>query len=196
MEFSEYYHIYNHSNGNENLFQCTENYKFFLKKYAQFIHPICKTYAYCLMPNHFHLLIKTRDIEEVKLLLKNEIEIDVLSKVISKQFSNFFNSYTQAFNMIYNRRGSLFMKNFKRKQVVSESYFVNLIQYIHSNPIHHGFVQSIEEWDWSSYQSLLSDKKSLLEREIVLEWFDGRDGFLKFHQQMNNKDLDQELEIF
>ena len=59
------YHIYNHANGNDNLFRNEENYAYFLKRYAYFIHPIAKTYAYCLMPNHFHLLVKIRSEEGI-----------------------------------------------------------------------------------------------------------------------------------
>src|SRR5690606_21948083 len=106
MDFSEYYHIYNHSNGNENLFLNSENYSFFLKKYAEYIHPVCKTYAYCLMPNHFHLLVRTRDKEEIKHLLNLDIKEDVFPKIISKQFANFFSCYTQAFNKMHGRQGS------------------------------------------------------------------------------------------
>ncbi len=62
---NEMYHIYNHANGNDNLFRNEENYAYFLKRYAYFIHPIAKTYAYCLMPNHFHLLVKIRSEEGI-----------------------------------------------------------------------------------------------------------------------------------
>ncbi len=61
----------------------------------------------------------------------------------SKEYFN--HAYGLDFNKVNKRRGSLFMKNFKRKQIVSESYFVNLIQYIHRNPVRHGFVQSVKD---------------------------------------------------
>ncbi|MCO5229982.1 MAG: transposase [Chitinophagales bacterium] len=194
MDFSEYYHIYNHSNGNENLFLNVGNYSFFLKKYAEHIHPICQTYAYCLMPNHFHLLVKIRDKEEIQDSLNLDSKEDISPKMISKRFSNFFSSYTQAFNKMHNRRGSLFMKNFKRKLVLTDFYFINLIQYIHYNPVHHGFTKSVDEWEWSSYLSFLSNKKTLLEREIVLEWMNGIDGYLRLHCQEVDKSLFAELE--
>lgn len=194
MDFSEYYHIYNHSNGNDNLFLNAENYSFFLKKYAEYIYPVCRTYAYCLMPNHFHLLVKTRDREEIQHFLNLDSKAEITPKVVSKRFSNFFSSYTQAFNKMYNRRGSLFIKNYKRKQIESETYFINLIQYIHYNPVHHRFTRSVGDWEWSSYRSFLSDKNTLLEREIVLEWLDGKDGYLRLHGQEFDKSLSAELE--
>lgn len=65
LEPNKFYHIYNHAIGDDNLFRNNQNYLYFLKRYADFIHPIAKTYAYCLMPNHFHLLVKIRTEVEI-----------------------------------------------------------------------------------------------------------------------------------
>ncbi len=62
---AKYYHIYNHAIGSENLFRSDENYYYFLKKYALHISPIADTYAYCLLPNHFHLLIQIKDVDSL-----------------------------------------------------------------------------------------------------------------------------------
>jgi hypothetical protein len=64
-EPDRYYHIYNHANGNENLFVEGDNYKWFLRQYHTYISPIADTYAYCLMPNHFHFLIKLKSSKEL-----------------------------------------------------------------------------------------------------------------------------------
>lgn len=74
-----------------------------------------------------------------------------LSYLLSKQFSNFFSSYSQSFNKVYQRRGSLFLKNFKRKLIDSEAYLFQLIIYIHTNPVKHGFTSNLSDWEWSSY---------------------------------------------
>ncbi|MCF6359136.1 MAG: transposase [Cyclobacteriaceae bacterium] len=68
MDVNTYYHIYNRANGNENLFRSDENYEYFLKKWGEYISDIADTYAYCLMPNHFHFLIKTKTEIELKYL--------------------------------------------------------------------------------------------------------------------------------
>jgi len=195
MDLSEYYHVYNRANGNENLFLSDDNYLFFLNKYSEHIYPVCKTYAYCLMPNHFHFLVKTRDEEEIRSLMKLDADKSVDGKTVSKQFSNFFSCYTQAFNKMYQRKGSLFMKNFKRKPIKYDAYFTKVIHYIHFNPVHHGFVRNIENWQWSSYHSFISESKTLLERNEVLNWYDGRIEFLRFHQQPIDKRLELELEL-
>jgi hypothetical protein len=63
LEPGAYYHIYNHANGSDNLFRNDDNYMFFLKKYSEFISPVADTFAYCLMPNHFHLAVRMKDFQ-------------------------------------------------------------------------------------------------------------------------------------
>ena len=60
MEPGQSYHIYNHANGRENIFLEEENYRFFPQKYAKYLGGVVDTYAYCLMPNHFHLMVGVR----------------------------------------------------------------------------------------------------------------------------------------
>ncbi len=185
MEPGRYYHIYNHANGSENLFREPENYRWFLHQYHSYINPIAETYAYCLLPNHFHFLIRLRDIHT---LLQTFPKFETLEKLShaslpSKQFSNLFSSYTQGFNKKYRRKGSLFLKNFKRKAIDSDQYFSLLIAYIHMNPVVHQFTVSPEDWLWSSYKSVLSNLPTQLERNMVLNWFGGRNSFVSFHRQ-------------
>lgn len=70
---------------------------------------------------------------------------------VIQKFSNFFNSYAKGFNKVYKRRGSLFLKNFKRKRIESEHQFLNTFFYIHLNPVKHGFVKNLFNWPYSSY---------------------------------------------
>ena len=66
------YHIFNHANGFENVFREDENFRFFLEKYRLFISPIAETYAYCLLPNHFHFVIRIRRWEVIEVLIQNK----------------------------------------------------------------------------------------------------------------------------
>ena len=61
-----YYHVYNHGNANDTIFKKEENFHYFLQKYAEYLFPILETYAYCLMPNHFHFLIRMREEKVIK----------------------------------------------------------------------------------------------------------------------------------
>jgi len=73
---------------------------------------------------------------------------------LSKQFSNFFNGYTKAFNNKYDRNESLFLKPFKKKAISDREYLAACILYIHLNPVKHGFRKHPKDWEWSSYHSL------------------------------------------
>ncbi len=99
----------------------------------------------------------------------------------SKQFGHLFNAYTQAVNKKYSRTGSLFEKPFERKRVTSEKYLQNLIYYIHNNPVHHGFVKTINEYPWSSYGDIISEKRIKIEREAVFEMYGSKENFIDYH---------------
>jgi hypothetical protein len=107
-----------------------------------------------------------------------------------RQFSHLFNAYTQGFNKVFQRKGSLFTENFERKLVDSDQYFTRLIQYIHLNPQKHGFVNDFREYPYSSYHSHLSNKTTQLKRAAVHEWFGGVQDFEVFH--FNNQ-IDEDL---
>jgi putative transposase len=212
------YHIFNHANGFENVFRKAENFRYFLEKYRKYISPIAETYAYCLMPNHFHLVVRMRKREVIeKLILKSsnsnppsnstnrsnptfskvlnfgkgEIikkeEISINEKTIelflSKQFANFFSCYTQSFNKLYKRMGSLFIKNFKREIIEDKQHFFNAVIYTHRNPVHHGFCSNFDEWDHSSFFEIVHAKSDMVEVEKLLKTFGGLQKFIEIHQQ-------------
>jgi putative transposase len=182
-----YYHIYNRGNNGIDVFLETENYYHFLRLYAKYIEPIAETFAWCLLKNHFHILVKIKDRVEI-----NETELSYNTtekpKLIdpSRQFSHLFNAYTQAINKRYNRTGSLFETTFERKLVSSEKYFLQLIYYIHNNPVHHGFVKQMSLYPWSSYETIISDKPTRLKRNEVLEMFGSFEEYLFYHNQEQN----------
>jgi len=185
MEPEVFYHIYNHANGSENLFRSDENYFFFLERWENYIEPIADTYAYCLMPNHLHFLIRVK--KETDLLkinkFRNPTGFENLPGFISKQFGNLFNSYAKAYNKMYNRKGSLFNRPFKSKEIISDNYLTNVIFYIHHNPLHHGFCKHIADWPHSSYHSVISDKLTRIKRKEVQGWFGSKEELIDFHNQ-------------
>lgn len=186
------YHIYNHANGSENLFRTPENYRYFLQKYGEYINPFAETYAYCLMPNHFHLLVKIRSEEEILyfLRLKNPSlqgleTLEEFSCIISKQFSNLFNGYSQAYNKRYDRKGSLFIPRFKRKPVDNDGYLTQLIAYIHLNPVKHGFCKHMLDWEFSSIHAYNSESPGKLNRSYLTQWFGNKQAFIDFHNALH-----------
>jgi REP element-mobilizing transposase RayT len=194
LEYGKYYHIYNRAVGRDNLFRHHANYEHFLRLYDKYIEPVAETFAWCLMPNHLHLLIRMKTLEEI--LEANKP--DRFSKPVRftkpkrphQYFSNLFNAYTKAFNIRYNRHGSLFCRSFERIRITNEKYFRHLVWYIHNNPVHHGFVEHMIEYPWSSYQTMISVKPTKLSRDKVVGWFNSRNEFQVFHQEDQNiKDI-------
>lgn len=185
------YHIYTHANGFENLFRSAENYRYFLRRYEHFISPVADTLAYCLMPNHVHFLIRIKTEAELESTFGKFETFQKLEFKISKQFASLFSSYTQAFNKMYGRRGSLFIPNFKRKEISSDSYFTNIIYYIHANPVQHGFVKNITDWPWTSYHQITGEELAPVHEEVI-NWFGNRQEFIRFHQQaeVNTQEFD------
>lgn len=205
-----YYHIYNKGVNGINLFYSPDNYLYFLRKYDEHIDPIAETFAWCLLGNHFHLLVRIKEADEVVIdrisnrgrktltgfqtmsgLEKNER----LTQFASKSFSNLFNAYAQALNRQQGRQGTLFERPFRRKLVDSERYFRQLVVYIHSNPLHHGFTDSYKDYPWSSYGTMVSAKPTKLNRKQVLGWFDGRGNFVDTHRQIIDFDFIDHLII-
>ena len=182
-----YYHIYNRGNNGIDVFLENENYNHFLRLYAKYIEPVAETYAWCLLKNHFHLLVRIKDKTEID---ENELSYNTTEKPKtidpSRQFSHLFNAYTQAINKRHNRTGSLFETTFERKLVSSEKYFQQLIYYIHNNPVHHGFVKQMSLYPWSSYETVISDKPTKLRREEVVEIFGDVENFIFYHNQQQN----------
>lgn len=145
-----------------------ENYNYFLNLLAKHILSVTDIYAYCLLKNHFHLLIKITDFKA------------------EQKFSNFFNAYAKAYNRKYNRTGKLFEDRFKRKEITDDFYLIELIYYIHSNSQKHKITVDFRDYPFSSYLSIISAKKIHLKREKVLQWFGGIELFEKYHLEKKN----------
>jgi putative transposase len=197
-----YYHIYNRGVNRENLFKEERNYPYFLRKYEQYVSPVAETYAYCLLKNHFHILIRTKPESDLRVLRKASLEatpsltaveeVDC-SKILSNAFASLFKSYAQSINKAHGRTGALFEEPFRRIEVKSNAYFSKLVHYIHMNPQTHGFVDDFKVYPHSSFAALLSEKDTRLFRNEVLEWFGGRLNFKAFHENLPSEKLSPEL---
>lgn len=177
LHFGTIYHIYNRGVNRCNLFNQKANYLYFLKLFTKHVAPITDVYAYCLLPNHFHFLLRIKEVSEI---LADWPGVHV--KEPKQYFSNMFNAYARSFNNRYGRTGSLFQRPFGRIPVTSDAYFLTLITYIHRNPQKHGLVDDFRDWPYSSYDAILHDKPTRLDKTAVLEWFDGRDNYIDMHR--------------
>jgi REP element-mobilizing transposase RayT len=181
--YDTYYHIYNRGINRENIFFQERNYGYFLNLYAKHIEPVVETFAYCLLRNHFHILVRIKSESEIN--PDHPLKVSETFRVLtpSQKFSDLFNAYAKAINTAYERTGSLFQHPFGRVPKTDNYQFWSVIAYIHQNPQKHKFVEDFRDWKWSSYKTILSEMPTKLQRQAVLEWFGGRQQYLDLHSQ-------------
>lgn len=184
-----YFHIYNRGINSSKIFENDENYNYFLKQFSKYVLDVADVLAYCLMPNHFHFILKIKSKETLEYFSINKIKsktdvnegLHATQNIASKQLSKFISSYTQSFNKVNNRHGGLLERPFKRKKIDSEEYLRNLIIYIHQNP--NVLKTDFRVFKHSSYQSILSKSNTNLRRDAVLHLFDGQENFIYCHEK-------------
>ena len=190
LEYNSFFHIYNRGINGESLFREASNYQHFMRLYDKYISPVANTYAWVLLGNHFHLLVRIKSEDEVDFIESSSNKPSQYSEkkkyLPTKQFSHLFNAYSKAVNKKYDRTGGLFETPFRRIKIENEVYFKRLVFYIHNNPVHHGFVSNIIDYPWSSYLTIVSDKKTNLNRQSTLEWFNSKSEFEDFHKRQHN----------
>ena len=193
------YHVYNRSNYPELLFKKAEDYRFFFDSYKAYLHPFVDTYAYCLIPNHFHLIIRVKlleklvnTVEQLPIYKQTKTQKDwlqipeeerVANELLEHQFSRFFNSFAKKVNIKRERNTNLWNRSFKRLFIRNEAHYTHGIYYVNANAVKHKLVKSIVDYPHSSYHALISEKPTLLKREEVLNWYGGKEAFIKYHLQ-------------
>ncbi len=194
IEYGKFYHIYNRGINGCNLFHDNENYEHFLHLYDKHAAKVTDTFAWVLMKNHFHFLVRIKTVKELNLQGFKNLEglKGTTRNFANQQFANLFNAYTKAINKRYNRTGSLFEHPFKRIPVTTNDQLKYLVYYIHHNPIHHGFCDHFLDYPWSSYLTMVSPKKTKLNRKEVLEWFDSKRYFEEYH---NKEEIEKYKEL-
>jgi putative transposase len=142
----EYYHMYNRGAGRQSIFRSDEDYRnalFLIKKMSE----LCKItiIAYCLLPNHYHWLVRQDGPAPANLLPKRV-----------------FGSYTRTFNKLHKRSGTLFEDRFEAKLVDTDEYRQNLCCYIHANPVRHAIATAPDLWLYSNYLEWTNARKGTL----------------------------------
>lgn len=145
------YHIYNRGNNYQDVFFEDSDYRLFLDRFKEHLNSCCSIYAFALLPNHYHFLLRIID--------------DEAGADFSKQFLKFILSYTNKINFKMKRNGSLFLARFRRIRVESEDYLKRLVYYIHHNPTKHNIAEDFRSYQYSSYEIFLSDAQTSLARK-------------------------------
>jgi REP element-mobilizing transposase RayT len=168
------YHVYNRGNNRGTVFFSPAHYRLFLGLLARHVTPAVDTLAYCLIPNHFHLLVRVR--------AESPLHPDPASA--SQGFSRLFNAYTKSVNASEGRTGSLFAKPFRRLPVTRNAHLFQLVIYIHRNPQRHHFARDYRQWVYSSYSALVASAPTRLCRDEVLSWYGCVSRFIDAHDEM------------
>jgi len=139
------YHIYYRGNNKERIFFERRNYIYFLEKINDHICNASELFGYCLMPNHFHLLVYI------------DKESDAIN--LNKEIATLLRSYTRAINEQENRTGSLFQQKTKSKNVTHYGFYC--LNYIHQNPFNSGLLSKLEDWEFSSFNEYIGNSDRL-----------------------------------
>jgi len=195
LEEGCYYHIYNRGAGKAPIFLSDDDYNLFMSKYFYYLLIPAETYAWCLLKNHFHLLIRVRTIEEQEQIFDKIKEKYPSGKFYGDRFENpkpfltfrqlghLFNSYTKIFNKKQNRTGTLIEGSYKRKKIIDEDHFLHVACYIHRNPLHHRIVKSYINYPYSSYRYIIEEKKTFAESIKLLSLYGGKENFKAAHRE-------------
>ncbi len=175
---NEPYHIYNRGNNKQTIFFNEENYLFFLKKINNQLRPHCDILCWCLMPNHFHLVISTN---ESSCKLRSAFGIKSVQE-LSYRIGVLLSTYSQAVNNQNQTSGSLFQQKTKSKLLSvkkcnekHEDYLINAMHYIHQNPVKAGLVEKMEDWPYSSFPDYTGFRKGVLCNKSLLMELTGYD---------------------
>ncbi|MBI9067206.1 MAG: transposase [Salinivirgaceae bacterium] len=180
------YHIYNRGINKGQIFFKDDNYLFFLQKIRNHLYPFCNILAYCLMPNHFHLLIHANE-KSIKLKKFG----NKTANIFSENLRILLSSYTRAINKQENRTGSLFQQNThikplndifygKISDTNSLSYAYYCFHYIHNNPVEAGLVIKKNDWIYSSYRDYIGVRNgTIVNKEMALKIIDLEEKYYK-----------------
>lgn len=158
-----YYHIFNRGHNKQAIFLNSKDYQRYLKRLKEYLkrHPI-SLLAYCLMPNHIHLILR-QDGEEPA----------------ERFIHRLHTSYTMYFNIKYERVGAVFQGRFKAKLIESDEYLLHVTRYIHQNPLEilsaQGRALKLDEYPWSSYPEYIGKtSRPLCKTDIILGYLSQR----------------------
>jgi len=177
-----YYHVYNRGVAGNNVFYEHEDYLHLLKLVKKYQKRYAiKVVAYSLIPNHYHFLIR------------QESEVPA-----SRFLQTLFNSYVQGLNAKMGRKGTLFEGSAKSRFINKEDYLIYVCIYIHLNPIKHGIVNNLLDWEYSNYFEFIGVRNgSIFDKEFMLNNFGDSKTYKKWvEDSLANKDYYNNVEKY
>lgn len=174
---TDIYHVVNHGVHGTAIFVDDADRRFFVRtleeKAAE--HDV-SVYAWCLMDNHFHLLVRS-----------GYTDLSAFVQAVTSV-------YATRFNLRHDRKGYLFMQRFRSEAVETEGYLLNVVRYIHQNPVK-AFMCPTCDYPWSSFNDYVCGGDSFVEKDFIVGCFGGIEGFTRFHAQVSYDDACLEVPL-
>ncbi len=186
LRFDTYYHIYLGSTNQTTLFSSHADFHLFLQLYADLISPLAETFAYCLLPNHFHFFLRTKGVQEQiadwyagkgGFERGGSVSAEFHPRHPDRQFARLLATYASQTQ----RHAPFANAPINRVPLTNPDHFPDLVRYIHQNPSYHQQVPNFRNYHWSSYRSLLSSQPSRIAVKTVLAWFHSPEWFDEMH---------------
>jgi putative transposase len=194
-----YYHAIFRSVDDVLLFRIVDNRDFFLKRFSNYLHPVCNCLAYCLLDNHAHFIIQVKSSVSLKASILSTSEEfrtvsmkkfleepdrdEIVDEMLERQVNRFMVSYANAFNKAFSRRGTLFQSPFRRVEIKEDAHLQQAIIYVHANAQKHGLIKDFKDYQYSSYWEIMYDNSMNVQVNDVLQFFDNKERFKTIHQQ-------------
>jgi putative transposase len=158
---NNFYHVYNRAVEKRTIFYTEKDYEYFVNKMLYFKEKTdIKILAYCILPNHFHFLLK-----------EPESTSKVNFPAIAKFISILANSYTKYFNLNKDHSGRIFQGPFRSKLVADDNYLQILINYINLNHIKHKITKKPNDWFYTSHHNYLVQKKEkIVDKDYLVDF--------------------------
>ncbi len=192
--YDMYYHIYNRGNNRENIFFQERNYTHFMNLYAKYIEPIADTFAYCLMRNHFHILVRIKSEDEILQSLKKSSRIfnarkeqevqEPLELIIPvDSFPIFLMPMQKPSTKPRDEQGACFSILLGVSPLPTTASFLMYLPTF-TNPQKHKYVEDFRDWKWSSYGIIIAESPTKLKRDHVLDQMGGKEQYLEIHKHL------------
>ncbi|MEM1271401.1 MAG: hypothetical protein AAGI08_15260 [Bacteroidota bacterium] len=179
----EFYHVYNQGNNRDATFLDEKDYREFVLRLRHYLDEYLEVFSYCLMGNHYHLVVRVRDRQLVyEAALRDDMDGPKMSvhAIVCERLRRFVLSYVAYVNRRHARKGSLFSPKPQRKLVDEIDYLKHLVYYVNANPELHGFTDDFTSYPFSSWAELDCGYGAWIPVETVYEWYDGRAGLLRY----------------
>ena len=151
-----YFHVVNHAIDGRELFYDEGDYKIYLSFFKEALTPAVTVIAYCLMPNHFHFLLRQN-----------------FPDAISALFEKAHKRYARYYNSKHGFKGRIFRTQLNHRETMEDTYILNACAYIHANPVQANLVNFPENWEFSNFREYLHLRHGTLWSQQFLQDYIG-----------------------